>query len=119
DGQLCVYGEAPEVPGSHGPPQTFVGDQPIYVTVSTDSCISACIQDEVASCTVSRSGTTLTVTSELSYDEPPEGEGCIALCGSLTAECSSPPLPPASYSIVHGDAHHELGVPSADVPPCL
>ena len=117
-GQLCVYGAAPEVPGSYGPPQIFDSDQPVVVTVSTESCISACIQDEVATCAVTRSGATLTVVSELSYDEPPDGEGCIALCGSLTAECQSPPLPTGSYAIIHGDAQYQLGVPSVDVPPC-
>ena len=117
-GRLCVYGAAPAAPGSHGPPQAFVTDQPITVTVSTEDCISVCVQDEVATCSVSLAGTTLTVRSELSYDEPPEGEGCIALCGSLTAVCESPPLPMGDYTIAHGDDRRSLAVPSTDVPPC-
>ncbi len=119
DGRLCVYAVAPETPGSHGPTQAFDSNQPVFVTVTTEECISACIQNEVASCSVSRSGTTLTVRSELSYDDPPDGEACIAVCGSLTALCNSQRLPAGAYTIVHGNARHELAVPSTGVEPCF
>jgi len=118
-GKLCVYATTPASPGANSPEQSFVSDQQIYVSVTLDNCLSACIRNEVASCSVAKEGQRLIVSSNFSYDKPEAGKACIALCNSLSAVCQTEPLSAGSYVVEHGSDEYTLTVPSQDVPPCL
>ncbi len=118
EGALCLYAQAPEVPHTNGPAQLYEADQALFVTV-TLGCLSACIQDEQASCSVHREQDTLVVNSVHTYDPPPAHTGCIALCHALSATCSTEPLPAGQYQLQHGDHVVALSIPSSVEKPCL
>ena len=118
-GKLCVYATAPANPGANSPAQSFASEKQIHVSVTLDNCLSACIRNELASCSVAQQGQRLIISSGFSYDDPAAGEACIALCNSLSAVCQTGPLAAGNYVIEHGDDEYALSVPSKDVPPCL
>ena len=118
EGKLCIYASMPDSPGMEGPTQDFVAGEPVFVSVSTEDCISACIENELAACTVTVDGEQLTVSSELSWNEPSGEQACIDLCGSLGAICASDPLPTGAYQVVHGSTQRTLSIPSNGVEPC-
>ncbi len=118
EGKLCLYAHAPESPGMAGPAQDFAVGEPLFASVSTEDCISACIENELATCAVRVAGNLITVHSELSWDEPPGEQVCIALCGSLGAVCTSGPLAAGVYTVTHGGELRVLSVPSTNIAPC-
>lgn len=117
-GRVCAYPAHPEAepPGST---VTYEAGQPVFFRVTVDECLSACIEEEVASCSVTRDGDRLVVRSTFSYDEPAGAQACIALCHSLEAVCESEPLEAGSYQVEHGDTTYPLVVPAAGTAPCL
>lgn len=85
EGTLCLYGADPSSDGVDHDAQNYDAGAPVYVTVRYGDCISACVQNKVATCSVTQDGDSLTVHSHFSYDDPPAEEVCIALCGTLGA----------------------------------
>lgn len=96
-GMACVSGEA---------------GQPHDVSVDFGVCKSSSC-DEVlhASCSATLEGTTLTVeaTARIRSKDGP----CTEDCGSVTAECETPPLPAGEYTLVYGEDSVALTVPVA------
>jgi hypothetical protein len=94
-------------------------DAPLEVRVTLDECISACVDNEIETCSISREGNVLTLSSTFSYAEADEEEICIAVCNAQEATCSTEALPAGSYTLEHGDDSYTLDVPTTNVPRCL
>ena len=94
-------------------------DAPLSVQVTLEDCISACVDNEIETCSITRDGERLLLTSEFSYDDADEDEICIALCNGQQATCSSEPLPAGDYVLEHGDESYPISIPTVDVPRCL
>lgn len=112
EGKLCVSSSAPDLPLRSAPEPTSPVETPVHVSVSL-GCVSACVQNEQAACTVTRHRDELRVHSVHAYDPPDPHQGCIALCGTVRATCVSEPLPSGEYTIRHGDRSYPLAVPAA------
>jgi hypothetical protein len=110
EGKVCL-GAPPWEPQAGS--DAIEADQRLAISVTYDECLSACIRDEFAQCSVSLEGDRIVVQSEFSYREPAPGKACIAVCYALTAECQSPPLAAGDYTLVHGDRETPLAVPSS------
>lgn len=117
EGKICLYATEPETPHQNAPAQSYLDGESVHVSV-TLGCVSACIENEEASCTVVREGQTLHVHSAHSYDPPEPETACIALCGTISAVCASQPLPAGEYEVMHGEERHPLLVPSTVEQPC-
>jgi hypothetical protein len=118
EGRVCVYSDLPEVAGSNQPPQHLEAGQPLYFSVSYGDCLSACVRQEIASCGVELDQQELILQSHFRYDDPPPDQGCIAVCGRLTAVCRSPAVPAGRYEVRHGEARYALDLPSDVERPC-
>lgn len=94
-------------------------DAPLTLRVTLEDCISACVDNEVETCSIVVDGNTLKLTSEFSYDEADEDEVCIAVCNAQQATCSSASLPAGDYVLEHGDETYPIAIPTTDVPTCL
>ena len=81
--------------------------------------ISACVENEVETCSLELDGDTLRLTSTFSYDDADEDEVCIALCNAQQATCSVDALPAGEYTLTHGDESFPVSVPTGDLPQCL
>lgn len=94
-------------------------DAPLTVRVTLEDCISACVDNEIETCSITVEGNRLKLTSEFSYDEADEDEICIAVCNAQQATCSSEALPAGEYVLEHGEQSHPIAIPTTDVPTCL
>ena len=94
-------------------------DAPLTVTVTLDDCISACVDNEIETCSITVEGNTLRLTSAFSYDDADENEACIAICNAQQATCSSEALVPGDYVLEHGEQSHPIAIPTTDLPTCL
>lgn len=120
EGKVCLYASSPASPGADDPVQDFVAGERLYASVQLDECLSACIRDEVSSCTITREGNELVVTSSFEYSDPDGEEACIALCYAPSAVCESEPLPEGSYTVRHGDVESgTLSIPAVGASPCF
>jgi len=93
----------------YGTGVTLQADAPATVRVAFDNC-APCGDDLQSSCSVTLSGSTLTVEAESSW-VPVEGD-CPADCRLWVAECDTEPLPPGSYTLVYGPGQQAFDVPS-------
>ena len=118
-GRACLLGHEPA--GSAR--RTFVADQPAAVIVDSFGCLSSeCTTDLLASCEVQMDGTALTITTHASWNDTTRVTGiCTDDCVGPHAECETPPLPAATYSVRIGTGPAiTLDVPSMpEVVPCL
>jgi hypothetical protein len=114
EGRVCAYAAHPDE--AKGKTQEFDAGQRVFFTVTYDECLSACIRNEVATCTVAREGSTLVVESDFAFDEPDGKQACIAVCYALDATCETDPLEAGSYRVDHGDDSYTFVVPSTAEP---
>jgi hypothetical protein len=104
--------------GSQMPPEQLVVDQPLTFTVAFEPCLSSsCDTNRMAECDVAVEGDTIVVSSTGSFDRM--RGSCTKDCGSLTATCSSPPLPEGRYTVVYGLGEMLIELPSTLADPCL
>jgi len=118
-GQLCMFAEQPLVamPGFEPETVSLQTGGRLHVNVRLPQCLSAsCDVNRLASCDVQRAGSVLTVTSHISYEEL-DSEICTLDCGILSASCTSDELPAGAYTVVFGEQHFGLDVPST-IAPC-
>ncbi len=118
---MCVDPPSrPQYPAGAAQVARYLPDQPVTVEVLHRGCLSAsCSTDRAASCTVSRSGGTLTVRANLSWTQETGGP-CTADYDSLRVMCSSEPLPAGTYSVVFGEHTTTLTVAtSSTARPCV
>ena len=78
----------------------IAADRPLTLTVAFGVCLSSsCDGGRVATCSVTRSGSTLDVHSEFSWSRRLLSS-CTPDCGGgLEARCSTKPLPPGTYTL--------------------
>ncbi len=121
EGTLCMFSGEPIMPGTPAAGSellTFEEGSRLFVTVSLDDCLSdSCDVNRVAYCQVAQDGTTLLVSSELSYEMTDQTQ-CTMDCGRLVARCESEPLSAGHYQVAFGGATYPLSVPSTLVNPC-
>ncbi len=115
EGKVCAF-SAESATGSE---QSFLPNEAVYFRVTYDECLSACINNEVATCAVERNGDKLVVSSDFSYSEPSGSEPCILICYTLAASCKTEPLEAGTYQVEHGDNAYPLSIPATDVDPCF
>jgi hypothetical protein len=120
-GQLCFW---PASANEYGLDQrTFVAGESLSVSVEMGDCYSSsCSEDQQASCTVQVvDGATLRVTSQGSYrDTSARQQLCTLDCGILTARCATPPLVAGTYTVILGDEHLSVTIPSTTpATPCV
>ena len=119
-GRICLFPEGAQ-PGQVFLPPTmsasYGADRGLVIMVQAPECLSgSCDKDRRAECSASVMGQVIVVTSTASFRT--EGKTCTLDCGSLTATCTTPPLPAGTYLIQHGGKTLPLTVPSSTVPPC-
>ncbi len=107
-GRVCVEGEAVAA---------HEANADLSLTVIIDECISACAKDTEATCDARLQGDEIIVHSEGQWSD--SKGACIAVCGSLEAECVVEDLPPGEYTVRHGDEAWSLVLPSDLDRPCL
>ncbi|MCR9165352.1 MAG: hypothetical protein ACE37F_24100 [Nannocystaceae bacterium] len=100
EGQVCVD---PDAVATH----ETTGD--LVFTVVLDECISACAQTET-SCEAQLQGREIVVHSQGTWSD--SGDPCIAVCGTLEAECVLHDVPPGQYTVTHGEDTWTLALPS-------
>ena len=83
------------------------------VEVYQGGCMSSsCDRNEVASCTATLDGTTITVTSSFSWETATSGVDCTDDCGFLIAECDlASALDDGVYTLVHGSETTTISLP--------
>ena len=120
-GRVCLHAAAEIETGE----QRYDADSPVHLEVSLGECLSACIQNEEASCVAVAEAPgeddlgSLRIESEFLWDDPSE-EACIAVCRDLQARCASEELVAGSYLVSHQDDSALLHVPSTlDEPLCF
>lgn len=116
-GQACLLPEGAS-PGF----TSFVAGERVNVQVNSFTCLSSsCTAEQMASCEVRLSGTTLTITTHASWiDTSSMGQGCTDDCSSPSADCQTPPLPAGNYTVRLGPNAASLQVPSMPVSvPCV
>lgn len=102
EGTACLTGEA---------------DGAGTITVNADVCLSSsCSRAAEGSCTATVDGTTITVTSEFSWEEATGDVACTDDCGSLSTTCTTDALPAGDYTVVHGSSSETISIPNSD--PC-
>ena len=116
EGEVCLFANDPNFSGVRGTPQTYAENQPLFIAVTFDECLSACIENEDASCDVRRDGEQLVVHSSFGYDKPSPDQACVAMCYALEAVCQTPPLEAGTYQVAHGGHTYPLVVPSSAEP---
>lgn len=86
------------------------------ITVDADVCLSSsCDRNGTSSCEATLDGTTITVTSEFSWETATGiGVACTDDCGMLSAACDVGPLPEGTYTIVHGTETTTVTVPTTE-----
>jgi hypothetical protein len=118
EGRVCLFATDPSQ-SDVGGPQSYPENASLFVEVTLDACLSACIQNEIASCDVRRDGDRLIVHSDFAYDKPSPDQACVAVCHALEAVCESPALEAGTYQVTHGGDSYPLVVPSSGAEPCL
>jgi hypothetical protein len=86
----------------------------VAVVVSARECLSAsCSRDVGGECSASLDGTTITITSEIFWEqnESPVAS-CTEDCGDASVTCSIADLPAGTYTVVHGEDEQPLVVPT-------
>ncbi len=119
EGRLCLFAAEPN-PFVTQTPQDFVAGNSVELLVVMESCVSSsCTSDIAATCEASMTGSQITVTSAGSYSEDTGLGGCTDDCRAVSATCSTGPLQPGSYTVVHGEDELVLEVPaSVESAPC-
>jgi hypothetical protein len=94
------------------------GEQDAAHTVAVDFglCLSSSCDDLLdATCSTTLEGSTLTVEATATVrSKSGRFVSCTEDCGSVTAECQTPPLAAGSYTVVYGEQSVALTVPAAD-----
>jgi hypothetical protein len=123
-GKVCVSSESSGLTSVHFywdsqfPPEQLVADRPLTFTVAFEACLSSsCDTNRTAECEVAVDGDTIVVSSAGSFDRM--RGSCTKDCGSLTATCSSPPLPEGQYTVVYGLGEMVIELPSTLADPCV
>ena len=89
------------------------------VEVVFDSCASSsCTTLTEASCTATRDGDEITVTSRAKIRRSAANAVCTNDCGILYTTCDVGELEEGTYTIVHGSQTTTVDVPGEDVPGC-
>jgi hypothetical protein len=85
----------------------------VAVSVTAPDCLSSsCSRDLDGSCTSQLDGTTIVLTSEISWeDDEAKFAQCTSDCGAPTIECDLGELPDGTYTVVHGEEQVSLVVP--------
>lgn len=95
-------------------------EQPLAIGVRSSCLSTKCVTDRAAKCSVKREGSTIKVTSELSWTAPTDlGQRCPQECTFVEAACATDPLPPGSYTIELGSQKHALSLPATRAARCL
>jgi hypothetical protein len=118
-GRLCAVASDP-VSFEPTPPQSFSAGAPVIFNVTVAQCLSSsCDTDRAVSCSVTRNGQNLVVTSDGSWTSQ-TGGSCTADCGILATTCTTDALEPGTYAVQFGGQAMTLSVP-ATVPsaPCV
>lgn len=118
EGDLCFSSD----PWGGGDRTTLKADEPFELTVVFNSCLSSgCTDFHETSCSIDRSGETLTIASQGSYTDTSGGmSACTDDCAASSATCEGPALEEGTYTFVHGDDTYEVEVPgSEEEPGCL
>lgn len=102
EGELCATGG---------------GTEPVVIQVDAGECLSSsCSRDFVGSCTATLEGSTITVTSDISWEQNVSPDAsCTEDCGATVASCELPAVPDGVYTVVLGAESVELTAPSAVV----
>jgi hypothetical protein len=102
EGALCFEGTATEV----------------TVWVDPQLCLSSsCSRAFQGSCTATLADTTITVTSDISWEQNVGvGVDCTDDCGSTAVSCTLPPLADGTYTVLFGTEQVELVIPTTQ--PC-
>jgi hypothetical protein len=88
------------------------------VSVTVDDCMSSsCSRAFEGSCTATVDGATVTVTSDLHWEQNlGEGVACTDDCGIPTTSCEIADLPDGTYTVVLGGVETEVTLPATT--PC-
>jgi hypothetical protein len=113
EGEVCVR-DSEEWNGEADVP----ADQMLYVHVHFPTCISSSCDEVVeATCSASRDGQTIEVTS---FGESRRtGISCTDDCGYMVATCELGELAAGTYTVVHGGEESTVEVPSAQDQSCF
>jgi hypothetical protein len=82
----------------------------VIITVTAPGCLSGgCHRGVGGSCEAVVEGSTITLTSEIHWEER-DGR-CDADCGSASVTCVIPSLPAGTYTFVHGEGFATIMTP--------
>jgi hypothetical protein len=90
----------------------------VAVWVDPGECLSSsCSRAFQGSCTATVTDTTITLTSDISWEQNvAPGATCTDDCGSTAAQCTLPALADGTYTVTFGAEQLELVVPIATDP---
>lgn len=90
----------------------------VTVTVTAPDCLSSsCSRNLEGTCEATVDGTTITVTSEITWEQAVESPrlGCTDDCGAPIATCTIPGgLPDGDYTVEIGGTQQEVTLPDAE-----
>jgi len=92
----------------YGTGVTLQADTPVTVRVAFDAC-APCGENLQSSCSIARSGSTLTVTATSSWEPV---DDCTHECRAWFAECESEALEAGSYTLAYGPGAEAFEVPT-------
>jgi hypothetical protein len=98
DGELCFQNE---------------GTNLIIAVTAPDCLSSSCSQDLGGTCVPTVDNLTITLTSEVFWQQYVGALDCTADCGAPTVTCAIAGLPNGTYTVIHGDDQVQLVVPVA------
>lgn len=120
-GRGCVVPAGATVAPSFDPtaPVTVASGGQVSAVVDVDVCwSSSCDVDRVASCALALDGTTLTLTTTVSWRFT-GSDVCTTDCGRPGPTCTSEPLADGTYTLRYANMTTIFEVPSTGAPPCL
>jgi hypothetical protein len=92
-------------------------DSDVAIRVDPQECLSSsCSRAFEGSCTASLQDNTITVSSDIAWEENVGNVSCTDDCGSTAVECTLPALADGTYTVIFGDQQIELQVPITE--PC-
>lgn len=97
EGELCIEGS----------------DTDVTIWVDPQECLSSsCSRAFMGSCEATVQGATITVTSDISWEENRgPNVACTDDCGSTAVSCALPALADGTYTVIFGSEQRELVVP--------
>lgn len=117
-GTACVYDQRPM--NAFEPvrdSQNYPADTKLEVEVFMGCAAGGCTSVEAETCTVTRSGNEISITTQL--ETKTEGSVCTADCQLVNVSCEIDPLPAGTYTIRYGSSQSQIEIGATQDAVCL